>query len=40
MSFVADRPNKVTLAAMKEAEASDNHATLDLKDYRSFVESL
>lgn len=40
MAFVAERPNKATLAAMKEAEASDNLETLDLNSFRSFVDSL
>lgn len=40
MAFVADRPNKATLAAMKEAETSDNLETLDLNSFRSFVDSL
>ena len=40
MAFVAERPNKTTLAAMKEAENSDTLETLDLKNFRNFVESL
>ena len=40
MAFVADRPNKTTLAAMKEAETSENLETLDLSTFRSFVDSL
>lgn len=40
MAFVADRPNKMTLAAMKEAETSDNLETLDLGNFRSFIDSL
>lgn len=40
MAFVSERPNKTTLAAMKEAEESDNLETLDIKDFRSFVDSL
>lgn len=40
MAFVAERPNKTTLAAMKEAEESDNLETLDMTNFRSFVESL
>lgn len=40
MAFVAERPNKTTLAAMKEAETSDNLETLDLGNFRSFVDSL
>ena len=40
MAFVAERPNKITLAAMKEAEISNNLDTLDLKSFRSFVDSL
>lgn len=40
MAFVSERPNKTTLAAMKEAETSDNLETLDLSDFKSFVDSL
>ena len=40
MAFVAERPNKTKLAAMKEAESSDNLETLDLGNFRSFVDSL
>lgn len=40
MAFVAERPNKITLAAMKEAEESDNLETLDLGNFRNFVDSL
>lgn len=40
MAFVSERPNKTTLAAMKEAETSDNLETLDLKGFRDFVDSL
>ncbi len=40
MAFVADRPNKTTLEAMKEAETSENLETLDLKSFRNFVDSL
>lgn len=40
MAFVAGRPNKTTLAAMNEAETSDNLETLDLGNFRSFIDSL
>lgn len=40
MAFVAERPNKTTLAAMRESETSDNLETLDLDNFRSFVDSL
>lgn len=40
MAFVADRPNKTTLSAMKEAETSDSLETLDLNSFRRFVNSL
>lgn len=40
MAFVSERPNKTTLAAMKEAETSDNLETLDLGSFCSFVDSL
>ena len=35
-----NRSLKTTLAAMKEAETSDNLETLDLNSFRSFVDSL
>ncbi len=37
MAFLAERPNKTTLAAMKEADNSDTLETLDLNNFRSFV---
>ena len=40
MAFVSERPNKTTIAAMKEAETSENLETLDLNNFRSFVDSL
>ena len=40
MAFVAERPNKTTLAAMKEAETSDNLETIDMNSFRSFIDSL
>ncbi|MBD5357860.1 MAG: toxin-antitoxin system HicB family antitoxin [Bacteroides sp.] len=40
LAFVSEKPNKTTLAAMKEAEASDNLETLDLSNFRNFVDSL
>lgn len=40
MAFVANRPNKITLSAMQEAELSDNLETLDLSSFRNFVDSL
>lgn len=40
MAFISERPNKTTIAAMKEAETSENLETLDLKSFRSFVDSL
>lgn len=40
MAFVAERPNKTTLAAMEEAEASGTLETLDLDRFRNFVDSL
>lgn len=40
MAFVSSQPNKTTLAAMKEAETSDNLETLDMKEFRNFVDSL
>ncbi len=40
MAFISERPNKTTLAAMKEAETSESLETLDLSDFRRFVDSL
>lgn len=40
MAFVSSHPNKTTLAAIKEAETSDNLETLDMKEFRNFVDSL
>lgn len=40
MAFVADRPNKTTLSAMREAETSDSLETLELDNFRNFVNSL
>lgn len=37
MAFVSGRPNKTTLAAMKEAETSEDLETLVLNSFRSFV---
>ena len=40
MAFISERPNKTTIAAMNGAETSENLETLDLKSFRSFVDSL
>ena len=40
MAFIANRPNATTLAAMKEAESGKELETLDLANFRSFVNSL
>lgn len=40
MAFVSNHPNKTTLSAMKEAETADNLETLDMKNFRNFVDSL
>lgn len=40
MMFVADKPNDMTLGAMKEAERGENLETLDLAEFKSFVNSL
>ena len=40
MAFVSKRPNKLPLAAMKEVETSDHLETLEMSDFRSFVDSL
>ena len=40
LAFVSEKPNKTNLAPMKEAETSDNLETLDLSNFRNFVDSL
>lgn len=40
MAFVSKNVNTTTLEAMKEAETSENLETLDLANFRSFVDSL
>lgn len=40
LAFVNHRPNATTLAAMKEAERGENLETLDLSNFRAFVNSL
>lgn len=40
MAFVNERPNPITLAAMKEAETSTTLETLDLAKFRDYVNSL
>ena len=40
MAFMAEKPNDITLAAMKEAERGDNLETLDLDNFRNFINSL
>ncbi len=37
---IPDKPNKVTLAAMKEAEESKKLEQLDMDNFRNFVDSL
>ena len=37
---MAEKPNDITLDAMKEVEISGNLETLDLDNFRSFVDSL
>lgn len=40
MAFMEEKPNKTTMAAMKEAENSENLESLDMDNFRSFVDSL
>ena len=40
MAFLREKPNKVTLDAMKEAEEGENLEILDLDNFKSFVDSL
>jgi predicted transcriptional regulator len=37
-AFISEQPNETTLAAMKEAETSDSLETLDLANFRKFVD--
>jgi predicted transcriptional regulator len=39
-AFISEQPNETTLAAMKEAETSDSLESLDLANFRKFVDSL
>jgi len=39
-AFISERPNATTLAAMQEAETSENLETLDVSSFRSYVRSL
>ena len=40
MAFMDERPNQITLSAMDDAEKGHDLETLDLKDFRNFVQSL
>ena len=40
MAFVAYKPNETTIAAMREAETSTDLETLDLTDFRNFIDAL
>ena len=40
MGIVCRKPNKTTLAAIKEAQEDDNLETLDLENFESFIASL
>ena len=40
MALMAEKPNDIALAAMKEAETSDKLETLNLENFKSFVDSL
>ena len=40
MAFMDERPNQTTLSAMADAERGHDLETLDLKDFRNFVQSL
>lgn len=40
MAYISAKPNATTLAAMKDAEMGQNLETLNLDDFRSFVDSL
>lgn len=40
MAFMDERPNQTTLSAMADAERGHDLETLDLKEFRNFVQSL
>lgn len=40
LAFVSHQPNATTIAAMREAETSNDLETLDLSNFRNFVDSL
>jgi len=40
MKLVYRKPNKTTLAAIQEAQESDNLETLDMENFDSFIASL
>ena len=40
MAIVYRKPNKTTLAAIKEAQESDNLETLNMENFESFIASL
>lgn len=40
ISFLENRPNDTTLAAMKEAESNADLETIELKNFRKLVDSL
>ena len=40
MAFVAESPNQQTIAAIEEAHSGRSLETLDLANFRSFVNSL
>ena len=40
MGMLNRKPNKTTLAAIKEAQENDNMETLDMENFESFVASL
>ena len=40
MAIINRKPNKTTLAAIKEAQESDNLETLNVENFESFIASL
>lgn len=40
LAFISERPNKTTIAAMKEAENGNDLEILDLDNFSRYVDSL
>lgn len=40
VAFIEERPNRTTIAAMKDAENGRDLEELDIKNFHSFIQSL